>query len=157
MRLADARLAASIMIACSMIDVFTGRAWLCRMNTSEPRTDSPKRQCSSPLANSERLASPSFTSRHSAISPASWRFERPLKSWRRFFVTSSMPSLPSSGVFFAAACSVEPARAQARGHVAPRRQRGERAHDGAIAHGCELADRLLDDGALAHGAVGEPD
>src|SRR5437660_65235 len=155
MRLADARLAASIMIACSMIDVFTGRAWLWRMKTSDPRTDSPKRQCNSPLANSERLASPSFTSRHSAISVASGRFERPLKSWRRFFVTSSITGLPSTAVVFAASCSVERARAPAGGHVASRRQRRERTDDSAGADLGVLADRLLDDGTFADGAVGK--
>src|SRR5437588_6594502 len=157
MRLAEARLAASIMIACSMIELFTGRAWLWRMKTSEPRTDSPKRQCSSPFANWDRLGSPSLTLRQSAISWASGRLERPLKSWRRFFVTSSMPSLPSTTVVFAATCSVERARPQAGGHVAARRQGREGADDGAVADRRELAHRLLDDRTLAHGAVGEPD
>src|SRR5438270_5619384 len=157
MRLAEARLAASIMIACSMIELFTGRAWLWRMNTSEPRTDSPNRQWISPLANWERLASPSFTSRHSAISSASGRLERPLKSWRRFLVTSSMPVLPSTAVVFAAACSVERARPQPRSHVASGRQRCERADDGAGAHLGVLAHRLLDGGALGDRAIGETD
>src|SRR5436305_5168058 len=127
------------------------------MKTSEPRTDSPNRQWISPLANSERLASPSFTSRQSAISVASWRFERPLKSWRRFFVTSSMRRLPSSGVVFPAGCSVERAGPQARSNVTARRQRREGPDDGAIADRRVLAHRLLHDGALAHRAVGEAD
>src|SRR5438270_11849085 len=156
MRLAEARLAASIMIACSMIELFTGRAWLWRMNTSEPRTDSPNRQWISPLANWERLASPSFTSRHSAISSASGRLERPLKSWRRFFVTSSMPVLPSTAVVFAAACSVERTRSQPRSHMAAGRQRGERSDDGARTDFGVLTHRLLDGGALGDSAVGEP-
>ena len=56
MRLAEARLAASIMISCSMIESFTGRQWVCRMKTSDPRTFSPKRQWISPLAKSTMLA-----------------------------------------------------------------------------------------------------
>src|SRR4051794_29280683 len=125
------------------------------MKTSDPRTDSPNRLWISPFANSERLASPSFTSRHAAISSASGRFERPLNSWRRFFVTSSMPRLPLGGVVFAAGCSVERARLDTRGHVAAGRQRGKRTDDGAVAHECKLTDRLLHDGAFADGAVGQ--
>ena len=59
MRLAEARLAASTMISCSMMasltDMSSVAAWLWMMNTSVPRTDSPKRQWSSPLANSARF------------------------------------------------------------------------------------------------------
>src|SRR5947208_2266885 len=157
MRLADARLAASIMIPCSKIESFTGRAWLWMMKTSEPRTDSAKREWISPLAKLERLGSPSFTLRQSAISCARGRLERPLKSWRRFFVTNSMRRLPSSGVVFAAGCSVERAGPQARSNVAARRQRREGPDDGAIADRRVLAHRLLHDGALAHRAVGEAD
>ena len=40
MRLADARLAASIMIPCSMIESFTGRAWLWMMKTNTSRISS---------------------------------------------------------------------------------------------------------------------
>ena len=126
MRLADARLAASIMIPCSKIESFTGRAWLWMMNTSEPRTDSANREWISPLAKSERLGSPSFTLRYSAISCANGRFERPLKSWRRFLVTSSMTLPSSSALVVPAPCSVERAGARARGNVRAGRQPGER-------------------------------
>ncbi len=44
MRLADARLAASIMISCSMIRSLIGSQWLWRMKTSAPRMLSPYRQ-----------------------------------------------------------------------------------------------------------------
>src|SRR4051794_22724231 len=157
MRLADARLAASIMIACSMIEVFTGRAWLWMMNTSEPRTDSPKRQWISPLANSERLASPSLTSRHCAISSARSRLERPLNSWSRFLVISSMPNLPSAAVFFSASRSVERPRARARRHVAARRQRRVRTDDCSRPDFGVLADGVLHDRTLPDRAIGEAD
>src|SRR5437764_1352284 len=49
-----------------------------------------------------------------------------------------MPKLPSAAVVFAAACSVERTRPQARGDVAARRQRRERPDDGAL-----LARRVL--------------
>ena len=39
MRLADARLAASIMIRCSMSESFTGLAWVWMMKTSQPRME----------------------------------------------------------------------------------------------------------------------
>ena len=38
-RLADARLAASIMISCSMIESFTGPQWVWTMKTSQPRIE----------------------------------------------------------------------------------------------------------------------
>ncbi|CAN5290450.1 hypothetical protein BH18ACT4_BH18ACT4_07970 [soil metagenome] len=41
MRLAEARLAAAIMINISMIELFTGPEWVWMMNTSLPRIDSP--------------------------------------------------------------------------------------------------------------------
>ena len=43
MRLADARLSASIMMSCSMIASLIGALWLCMTNASHPRTDSSKR------------------------------------------------------------------------------------------------------------------
>jgi hypothetical protein len=52
MRLADARLSASIMMSCSMIQVLIGVVWLWRTNASVPRTDSWKRMKISPLAKS---------------------------------------------------------------------------------------------------------
>ncbi len=59
MRLADARLAASIISHCSMSESFTDRPgvrqWDWMMNTSAPRTDSSKRGRISPLAKSTRL------------------------------------------------------------------------------------------------------
>src|SRR5438270_6702666 len=126
------------------------------MKTSDLRTYSSNRLWISPIANSESLASPSFTSRQAAISSASGRLERPLKSWRRFFVTSSMPSLPSSGVVVAS-CSVERARPHTRGHVTAGRQRRERPDDGTFAHRGVLADGLLDNRPLTDGAIGEAD
>jgi hypothetical protein len=42
-RLADARLRASIMISCSMIRSLTGALWVWITNASVPRTLSPKR------------------------------------------------------------------------------------------------------------------
>ena len=77
MRLADARLAASIMISCSTIESFTGGAWVWRMNTSVPRTDSSKRQWISPLGKSRRFGSPRGTPRSAATSAASAGLERP--------------------------------------------------------------------------------
>src|SRR4029079_13323226 len=143
------------MIACSMIEWFTGRAWLCMMNTSEPRTDSPKRQWISPLANSERLASPSLTSRHLAISSARGRLERPLKSWRRFLVTSSIPVLPSTTVVFAANCSVEGARPRPRRDMTAGWQAGVRTDHGSGSDLGQLADRALHDRPFADDAIGE--
>ena len=65
MRLAEARLAASIMIHCSMSESLTDRPgvrqWDWMMKTSAPRTDSANRGRISPLAKSTRLASPSST------------------------------------------------------------------------------------------------
>ena len=52
MRLADARLSASIMISCSMIHLLIGVVWLCRTNASQPRTDSWNRTKISPFAKS---------------------------------------------------------------------------------------------------------
>src|SRR5438309_9966015 len=155
MRLADARLAASIMIPCSMIELFTGRAWLWMMKTSEPRTDSANREWTSPSANSERLGSPSFTLRQSAISSARGRLERPLKSWRRFLVTSSMTLPSSSALVVPAPSSVEPAGAGSRGHMRARRQPGERPDDGSGTDLRLLAHGLGDGGAFTDRAVGE--
>jgi hypothetical protein len=42
-RLADARLSASIMISCSMIRSLTGAEWVWITKASVPRTLSPKR------------------------------------------------------------------------------------------------------------------
>ncbi len=39
MRLADARLAASIMMRCSISESFTGLACVCTMKTSQPRME----------------------------------------------------------------------------------------------------------------------
>ncbi len=59
MRLADARRAASTMISCSisasLMDISGVEQCPWKMNTSAPRIDSPYLQCSSPLANSDRL------------------------------------------------------------------------------------------------------
>jgi hypothetical protein len=67
MRLADARLAASIMISCSTMASLTERPspvpWVWMMKTSAPRTDSPNRQRISVSAKSTRLLSPSSTPR----------------------------------------------------------------------------------------------
>ena len=96
MRLADARFAASIMIACSKIESFTGTECVCMMKTSVPRTESPKRQWISPLAKSLMLGSPSFTPRWRAMSSARGRLARPETSCRRFLVTSSIGVLDLS-------------------------------------------------------------
>src|SRR4051812_1516583 len=125
------------------------------MNTSEPRTDSPKRQWISPLANSERLASPSLTSRLLAISSARGRLERPLKSWRRFLVTSSIPVLPSTTVVFAADRSVERPRPGTRRDVTARGQAGVRTNDCAGPDLGQLTDGALHGRPLADDAVGE--
>ena len=90
MRLAEARLAASTMISCSMIASLTGLLWLWTMKTSAPRMDSPNRQYISPLANWERLVSPRVTPRAEAMALASSGLERPVKSSSRFLVTSSI-------------------------------------------------------------------
>ena len=55
----------------SLMDMSPLAPWLWMMNTSMPRTDSPKRQWISPLAKLVQLASPSCTSRAAAISSAS--------------------------------------------------------------------------------------
>src|SRR5207245_10399741 len=127
------------------------------MNTSEPRTDSPKRQCSSPSANSDTLASPSLTSMQSATSSANGRLERPLKSWRRFLVTSSMRCRPSTPVVVPAPCSVERAGARSGGDLAAGSQPGEGPDDGAGADLGVLTHGLLERGPLADGTVGEVD
>jgi len=42
-RFAEARLSASTMISCSMIQWLIGAVWACRTNASQPRTDSRNR------------------------------------------------------------------------------------------------------------------
>src|SRR5438034_836796 len=156
MRLADARLAASIMISCSLIESFTGAECVWMMNTSVPRTESPKRQWISPLANSLRLGSSSFTPRCRAMSSARGRLERPETSCRRFLVTSSIGVLDLSSALLACstrplslvaprARSIERAGAMSGGNVASGRQPRIRAHDRALAHLRVLTDGVLDD------------
>ena len=89
MRLADARLAASTMMSCSMIESLMGSAWLWMMNTSQPRTDSSKRQWISPLANRWMLGSPSSMPRCAATAWASAGCEVPLYIRSCFLANSS--------------------------------------------------------------------
>ena len=71
MLLAEARLAASIMMSCSITASLTGDECVWTMKTWAPRIDSSKRQWISPLANSRTLASVSSTPSLSAMSLAS--------------------------------------------------------------------------------------
>ena len=77
MLLADARLAASIMMSCSITASLTGVACVWTMNTCAPRIDSSKRQWISPSANSRRLASVSVTPSLSAMSMRQRRMATP--------------------------------------------------------------------------------
>ena len=95
MRLADARLAASIINPCSQIECWVGRVWLCMMKTSEPRMVCPNRHRISLLGKSIRSGLPRETPRCSATSSANGRLVRPENSWRRFFVTVSTVTAPS--------------------------------------------------------------
>ena len=101
MRLAEARRAASTIIRCSMmaslIDMEPLAPWLWMMNTSMPRTDSPKRQWISPLAKSSTLGSPRWTSRCAAISSAREGLARPETRCSFFLVTSSNDVSPGAG------------------------------------------------------------
>ena len=98
MRLADARLAASIMSHCSMSESLTDRPgvrqWDWMMKTSAPRTDSSKRGRISPLAKSTRLGLDSSTPRWAAISSARARWDRPDSSCSLRFGTSSISDQP---------------------------------------------------------------
>ena len=96
MRLADARLAASSITSCSMIEPFTGSQWLWMMKTSAPRSDSLKRQCDSPFGNVRRFGSPSSTPRCRAMSSASAGWQPPEYTSSFFLVTSSSIRRPLS-------------------------------------------------------------
>src|SRR3954453_20359548 len=159
MCLADARLAASTMISCSMMASLTDMAsvllglWM--MNTSVPRTDSPNRQCSSPLANSARLASTRETPRRSAISSANGKLARPDMRCRRFLVTSSIRGSLLRWVagLFRAGRSVERAGAGGGRHQAARLEHGEGTDDGVVPDHRVAADAVLDHGAGSDRAV----
>ena len=59
------------MISCSMIHSLIGDVWLCRTNTSQPRTESRNRTKISPLAKSKSLVGVGLMPRHEATSSAS--------------------------------------------------------------------------------------
>src|ERR1019366_2529258 len=89
MLLAEARLAASIMMSCSTTASLTGEEWVWMMNTWAPRIDSSKRQWISPLANSRRLASVRLTPSWLAMSLANTGWQRPVVSTSRRTVSDS--------------------------------------------------------------------
>src|SRR3974390_2438060 len=75
--LAEARLAASIMMSCSITASFTGDEGVWMMKTWAPRIDSSNRQWISPSANSRTLASVRLTPSWLAMSLASSGWQRP--------------------------------------------------------------------------------
>src|SRR6201996_762299 len=95
-RLALPRLSASIMISCSISQLFTGTGCDCRTNASQPRTDSWKRTKISPLANSRAVCAVTWTSSSLAPCSASSGCARPEKSIRflRLSVQSWLNVLP---------------------------------------------------------------
>src|ERR687897_772308 len=165
MRLADARLAASTICSCSkmasLIDIVPLAPWLWMMKTSIPRIDSLKRQCISPLANSEQLASPSSTSRHAAISSASGRFARPETMCSFFLVTSSMTTLrlPARELRLtplAGSRSVERPRSPTGNDLRTRVEHGVGTDHRIVADRGVASDALGDLGPLAHPGVDQP-
>src|SRR3954470_12472538 len=149
MRLALARLAASSMIACSMIASLTGAAWLCRMNTSAPRMDSPNVARSSELGKSTRLGSPRVTPSPSATAWASSGWDRPAYSCSCFFVTSSIRAS-----LLALAGEERPGH-RSGGDPAAGGEAGEGTHPGARTDLRETSHSLLDHRALVDDAVDE--
>src|SRR6266702_1660502 len=82
MRLAEPRLSASIITSCSMMRSFTGAACVWITNASVPRTLSPNREYTSPLAKSRRSTEPHSMPRCRATSPESSWLARPENSMR---------------------------------------------------------------------------
>src|SRR6266700_3651034 len=82
MRLAEPRLSASIITSCSMMRSFTGAACVWITNASVPRTLSPNREYTSPLAKSRRSTEPHSMPRCCATSVASSWLARPENSMR---------------------------------------------------------------------------
>src|SRR6266702_1874682 len=82
MRLAEPRLSASIITSCSMMRSFTGAACVWITNASVPRTLSPNREYTSPLAKSRRSTEPHSMPRCCATSPESSWLARPENSMR---------------------------------------------------------------------------
>src|SRR4051794_15781791 len=150
MRLAEARLAASSMIACSMIASLTGAAWLCRMNTSAPRMDSPKVARSSEFGKSTRLGSPRVTPSPSATAWASSGWDRPAYSCSCFLVTSSIRAS-----LLALAGEERPGH-RSGGDPAAGGEAGEGTHPGTRTDLRETPNSLLDHRALVDDAVDEP-
>src|ERR1700710_116916 len=95
--LALPRLSASIMISCSISQVFTGTGADCRPKASQPRTDSLNRTKISPLAKSRAVCAVTWTSSSLATCSASSGCARPLNSIRflRLSVQSWLTGLPS--------------------------------------------------------------
>ena len=89
-RLADARLSASTMISCSMIQWLIGAVWLCSTNASQPRTDSRNRTKISPLAKSYSVVGVGSTPRQAAISSVSSGWDRPESSSSFFWLAAVM-------------------------------------------------------------------
>src|SRR5271167_1847218 len=96
-RLALPRLSASIMISCSISQLFTGAGQDCSTNASHPRTDSSKRTKISPLANSRAVCAVTWTSSSLATCSASSGCPRPENSIRFFRLSeqSWLTLLPS--------------------------------------------------------------
>src|SRR4051794_9015737 len=96
-RLALPRLSASIMISCSISQVFTGTGADCRTKASQPRTDSSNRTKISPFAKSRAVCAVTWTSSSLATCSASSGCARPLNSMRflRLSVQSWLTGLPS--------------------------------------------------------------
>ncbi len=91
------------------------------MNTSEPRTESPKRQWISPLANSAMLASPRSTPSSAAISSASGQMD-PTREHLQSLLRHQFHVCPSASL----SRSVEGAGRHARVDVRPRLEHRER-------------------------------
>ncbi|SKT07592.1 Uncharacterised protein [Mycobacteroides abscessus subsp. abscessus] len=82
MRLALPRLRASIMMSCSISQVFSGAGCDCRTNASQPRTDSSNRTKISPLAKSRAVCAVTWTSSSLATCSANSGCARPENSIR---------------------------------------------------------------------------
>src|SRR5947208_11390500 len=83
MRLALARLSASIMISCWNSQVFSGAVGVCRTKASQPRTDSSNRTKTSPLAKVCAVCGVIGTPSHPAMWAASSGWDSPAKNIRR--------------------------------------------------------------------------
>lgn len=80
--LGAARLRASIMMSCSISQVFSGAGCDCRTNASQPRTDSSNRTKISPLAKSRAVCAVTWTSSSLATCSANSGCARPENSIR---------------------------------------------------------------------------